>query len=137
MKAAEIVGAALIVGTLVAGAGDAVIASQQWATWGPLAPSQPVPTFATKGFATPGFDASDLTDADLEGDVSMLMFWASWCGASESQMRTAPSAQPAASCFPSADKASETAPAILNSRTTLASAMLQKRTTPSSPAVDR
>lgn len=88
MKAAEIVGAVLIAGTLVAGAGDAVIASQQWATWGPLAPSQPVPTFATKGFATPGFEAADLTNADLEGDVSMLMFWASWCGACESQMPT-------------------------------------------------
>ena len=75
-------GSALLVGAVVAAAGDLRASWAQWGRWGPLGPSQPVPAFTTHALD----DEHALSRDTVRGKVTMLMFWATWCGACESQM---------------------------------------------------
>jgi thiol-disulfide isomerase/thioredoxin len=82
-------GAALLVAVAGAAVGDTMIATERWNEWGPLAPSTPVPSFAARGISTPGFEEpADLTADSLRGEISVLMFWTSWCGVCEDTMPT-------------------------------------------------
>ncbi len=60
---------------------DLRLASQQWDRMGPLAPGDELPEFRAHTLDGEVFD-----NATLEGQVSVLTFWATWCGACSREM---------------------------------------------------
>jgi peroxiredoxin len=54
-----------------------------WELAQPVGPAEPVPEFAIRLT-----DGTELRSDDLEGQVTMLTFWATWCGACSMQMPT-------------------------------------------------
>lgn len=74
--ARQIVGALVIASAVIAGAGDLVRGLGEWDSAGPVGPNDPLPEFRAKVS-----DGSVLTPAALEGQVSLLTFWATWCHA--------------------------------------------------------
>jgi thiol-disulfide isomerase/thioredoxin len=72
----RIVGALVVTLTLVAGARDLAQGIRDWDEVGPVGPNDPLPDFSARVS-----DGSLLTPAALEGQVSLLTFWATWCHA--------------------------------------------------------
>jgi thiol-disulfide isomerase/thioredoxin len=56
---------------------------QSWDQLGPLGPADPLPQFSERLAA-----GGELSHADLQGQVTLLTFWASWCGVCHSEMPT-------------------------------------------------
>lgn len=77
------VGLLVIVLALFAGARDLGIGLENWDSYSPVGPSDPVPEFEVQLS-----DGSVLTPAALEGQVSLLTFWATWCHACGLEMPT-------------------------------------------------
>ncbi len=67
----------------VAGALSLGLGLENWELARPLGPSEPVPEFEVRLT-----DGSQLRSGDLTGQVTMLAFWATWCGACSLQMPT-------------------------------------------------
>jgi cytochrome c biogenesis protein CcmG/thiol:disulfide interchange protein DsbE len=81
--AARIVGGLVILLALVAGARDLGIGLDRWDSYNAVAPGDPLPDFhATLE------DGRPFTPAQLEGQVSLLTFWATWCHACGLEMPT-------------------------------------------------
>lgn len=80
---------ALVAGAVLAGvcvtsaATDVRAVVVEWSTMGPLGPGQSVPEFSAHRLAGGTFDRDDL---QASGEVTMLAFWATWCGACAQQM---------------------------------------------------
>ncbi|MFO7567486.1 MAG: TlpA disulfide reductase family protein [Enhygromyxa sp.] len=72
----ELVGALLLALAVLAGARDLAAGVRNWDSLGPVGPSDPLPEFRARVS-----DGSVLTPAALEGQVSLLTFWATWCHA--------------------------------------------------------
>lgn len=66
-----------------AGARDLGVGLENWDSYSPVGPSDPVPEFEVQLD-----DGSVLTSASLEGQVSLLTFWATWCHACGLEMPT-------------------------------------------------
>lgn len=71
-----VLGGVVIALAVVAGAGDLGVVIENWDSYSPVGPSDPVPEFRAKVS-----DGSVLTPEALEGQVSLLTFWATWCHA--------------------------------------------------------
>lgn len=71
-----IVGGLVLALVLVAGARDLGVGIENWDSYSPVGPSDPLPEFRAKVS-----DGSTLTPEALEGQVSLLTFWATWCHA--------------------------------------------------------
>lgn len=56
---------------------------REWSTMGPLAPGHAVPEFSASVLGGGRFETSDLSN---RGEVTVLAFWATWCGACAQQM---------------------------------------------------
>jgi thiol-disulfide isomerase/thioredoxin len=79
----KVVGVLLLVLVLVAGGHQAVRVAGRWSEMGPLPP----------GSTTPAFDLALLgggrfSSASLQGKVSVLVFWASWCSVCTRELPT-------------------------------------------------
>jgi thiol-disulfide isomerase/thioredoxin len=74
-------GAVVLAGALVVGARDVHRAAQAWSSLGPLGPGDAIPSFRAQLVGD-----GELDPAALEGRVTLLAFWASWCGVCEQQM---------------------------------------------------
>ena len=72
----QIVGALVLALTVLAGARDLASGIRNWDDAGPVGPSDPVPEFTAEVS-----DGTVLTPAELDGQVSLLTFWATWCHA--------------------------------------------------------
>jgi cytochrome c biogenesis protein CcmG/thiol:disulfide interchange protein DsbE len=67
----------LVIGLTALSAGqDFGVSFENWDTYGPIGPSDPVPEFKVRVD-----DGSVLNPKALEGQVSLLTFWATWCHA--------------------------------------------------------
>lgn len=60
---------------------DVRLAAEHWDEMGPLAPGEELPEFRAHTLEGEVFD-----NATLEGQVSVLTFWATWCGACSREM---------------------------------------------------
>lgn len=78
-----VVGSALLGMVAVSGVRDLSLYTERWSTWGPLGPAEPVPAFTARGI-----DGPDLDAASLPGQVTVLAFWATWCGPCAREMPT-------------------------------------------------
>ncbi|HLT40672.1 MAG TPA: TlpA disulfide reductase family protein [Enhygromyxa sp.] len=72
----QVIGALVIALTVLAGARDLTIGLRNWDSAGPVGPSDPIPEFTARVS-----DGTVLTPAALDGQVSLLTFWATWCHA--------------------------------------------------------
>ena len=70
------VGALVLALALIAGARDLGIGFDNWDSYSPVSVGEPLPEFSTRLD-----DGSALRPADLEGQVTLLTFWATWCHA--------------------------------------------------------
>jgi len=71
-----------VLGLVLAAAGlDVRLASQHWGEMGPLAPGDELPEFRARTLEGEVFH-----NGTLEGQVSVLTFWATWCGACSREM---------------------------------------------------
>ncbi|KIG14321.1 thioredoxin family protein [Enhygromyxa salina] len=77
------IGALVVALVVVAGAQDLGIGLQNWDSYTPVTRGDPVPEFSTKLD-----DGTAFGPAQLEGQVSLLTFWATWCGACKLEMPT-------------------------------------------------
>ena len=73
---ALVAGVVLLALALVSGVRDLGFGIEHWDEVGPVGPHDPVPDFRAKLS-----DGSVLTPAALEGQVTLLTFWATWCHA--------------------------------------------------------
>lgn len=74
--------AALIVVAVGASAiGDLRLYASDWSRWGPLGPGDEIPAFKGRGV-----DNAGISNAELTGNVTLLTFWASWCGPCAKEM---------------------------------------------------
>ena len=69
-------GALLIALVAISGARDLNIGLHNWDRYTPVGPSDPLPEFAVQLD-----DGTKLRSSDLQGQVSLLTFWATWCHA--------------------------------------------------------
>lgn len=77
-----IVAGLLLVGVSLLAAGrELSLGVANWERLGPLPPGGPTPDFSVPTLAGGSFSA-----ADLSGKVTVLTFWATWCGACASEM---------------------------------------------------
>lgn len=74
-------GAVLVLSASAVGVVDGSHAWRNWDRLGPLPPGQPVPAFAVQRLEGSRFD-----NADLEGQVTVMTFWATWCPACRSEL---------------------------------------------------
>lgn len=72
----RIVGALFFTLALLSGARDLGLGIRNWDSYSPVGPADPVPEFRARVS-----DGSVLTNTKLEGQVSLLTFWATWCHA--------------------------------------------------------
>ncbi len=73
---------ALVIGVALLGAGrEFVRGVTHWDRLGPLPPGGPTPSFEVLTL-----DGGTVGHADLQGKVSVLTFWATWCGACVSEL---------------------------------------------------
>jgi len=77
------IGAALVALAVFAGASDLGLSLRDWDSYGPVSVDDPLPSFSVTLA-----DGTPLSDTDLEGQVSMLTFWATWCHACGLEMPT-------------------------------------------------
>ena len=70
-----LVGGATMVAVASAAVHDLKLFTERWADWGPLGIGEDIPDFHAEGG-----DGPDLGLDDLPGEVSVLTFWATWCG---------------------------------------------------------
>jgi len=76
-----VVGALVVTLALVAGGREFASGIARWDTLGPLPPGAPTPNFEVITLEGGTFDQDDLS-----GKVSVLTFWATWCGACDSEL---------------------------------------------------
>lgn len=72
----RIAGLILIALVLVTGLRDLGFSLARWEEYGPVAAGDPLPDFEVELS-----DGTQLAAADLEGQVTLLTFWATWCHA--------------------------------------------------------
>lgn len=77
------IGIAVIAVTVFVAVRDVDDAAEAWSQMGPLAPGDEIPRFRASLV-----DGDALDNASLEGRVTLLNFWATWCGVCEQQMPT-------------------------------------------------
>ncbi len=70
-----VVGIALVAGAAWSGGRELARGISSWSALGPLPPGIESPEFRVFGL-----DGGTMTGADLQGQVSVLTFWATWCG---------------------------------------------------------
>ncbi|PRQ08681.1 TlpA family protein disulfide reductase [Enhygromyxa salina] len=78
-----VVGVVVVALALVTGARDLGISLDNWDSYTPVTRGDPVPQFATQLD-----DGTPFGPAQLEGQVSLLTFWATWCHACGLEMPT-------------------------------------------------
>jgi thiol-disulfide isomerase/thioredoxin len=76
-----ILGAAIVAGALVQMGRDIVRASVDWSSMGPLPPGSEAPAFAVRRL-----DGGAFGPEQLQGRVSVVTFWATWCPACRSEL---------------------------------------------------
>lgn len=76
--------AGVVLGLAVAIAGGLALARglQSWSSAGPVAPGEDTPSFDVALL-----DGGRLANADLQGRVSVVTFWATWCGFCRDELR--------------------------------------------------
>jgi thiol-disulfide isomerase/thioredoxin len=76
--------AGLVLALVVAIAGGLALARgvQSWSSAGPVAPGETTPTFDVALL-----DGGRLANADLEGRITVVTFWATWCGYCRDELR--------------------------------------------------
>ena len=80
--AVGVVVGALVVGVALLGVGRELAAGVSgWSRMGPLPPGGPAPVFEVLTL-----DGGTFTQAELSGKVSVVTFWATWCGACVSEL---------------------------------------------------
>lgn len=78
---AAAIGIGVIAMTVFVAVRDVDEAADAWSEMGPLAPGDEIPRF--RASLT---DGGVLDNGALEGEVTLLNFWATWCGVCEQQM---------------------------------------------------
>ncbi|MBL4683616.1 MAG: TlpA family protein disulfide reductase [Nannocystaceae bacterium] len=76
-----IVGAALVLGAAWSGGRELSRGVSSWSALGPLPPGLQAPRFRL--FA---LDGGTVTGEDLQGSVTVMTFWATWCGACRGEL---------------------------------------------------
>jgi thiol-disulfide isomerase/thioredoxin len=71
----------LLLAVLVSAVGDLRLYFTDWDRWGPLGPEDEIPRFSV-----PGVDNAGISNQSLDGQVTLLTFWASWCGPCAQEM---------------------------------------------------
>lgn len=82
-RAATIAGVLVVALALVSGARDLGVGIDNWDDYLVVTPGDPLPEFDARLD-----DGSAFTPATLEGQVSLLVFWATWCHACGLEMPT-------------------------------------------------
>lgn len=76
-----LVGGALVLGVVAVGAVDASYAVRNWERLGPAPPGT-----ALTSFSVAMIDGPPMTFENLQGQVSVVTFWATWCPACRSEL---------------------------------------------------
>ena len=76
-------GAAVLVLALLSGSRDLGVSLDNWDSYLAVAPGDPLPEFSARLD-----DGSSLRPQDFPGQVSLLTFWATWCGPCNREMPT-------------------------------------------------
>lgn len=79
--ASILVGGLLVLGALGVGAVDGFHAAKNWSALGPLPPGEPVPPFRLAKL-----EGGTFSQSDLRGQVTVMTFWATWCGACKGEL---------------------------------------------------
>lgn len=81
--AATLAGGLVVAVAALSAAKDLGFSIERWSEMGPTAPGDAPPRFAA-----PLLEGGELSSKELEGEVTMLVFWASWCGVCSDEMPT-------------------------------------------------